>query len=251
MRPHPTPSGHRRVTGLTSRRGRRERGAALDVSGSAGRRPALCPAPTSARHGQGNGTAAGLRGPACLRALHTAHRKITAFNEGLAEDPELVNTEPCGGGWLFRIEVSNRAEDDELLTAEGIPGAPRGAGGITENTRTSRHRHGASAGRPESALDCGRRSMRWQVCRSGCALESLGDGAVAGVGDAFLRRGEIQRAADHFDVGGALGQSARQGPPCPGCLSEPGTTQASRLTSSAPARFVTRVTNRRYQDRRG
>jgi glycine cleavage system H protein len=32
--------------------------------------------------------------------------KITAVNEKLQDDPSLVNTDPFGEGWLFRIELS-------------------------------------------------------------------------------------------------------------------------------------------------
>src|SRR5437660_6315175 len=41
--------------------------------------------------------------------------EVTAVNEGLAERPGLVNTEPTGDGWLFKIKPADPAEVDELL----------------------------------------------------------------------------------------------------------------------------------------
>ncbi len=38
---------------------------------------------------------------------------------GLLEDnPELINSDPYGDGWLFRLEVSNISGWRDLLTAE-------------------------------------------------------------------------------------------------------------------------------------
>jgi glycine cleavage system H protein len=44
--------------------------------------------------------------------------EIVAANERLAEEPELVNTDPFGEGWLMRMQPGNAAELDELLDAE-------------------------------------------------------------------------------------------------------------------------------------
>ena len=44
--------------------------------------------------------------------------KVAAVNDALKDSPELVNSEPYGGGWMVEIEPSDRAEVDELLTAE-------------------------------------------------------------------------------------------------------------------------------------
>ena len=44
--------------------------------------------------------------------------EIVAVNESLEDAPELVNQDPYGDGWLFRIKLSNQAEWDELLTAD-------------------------------------------------------------------------------------------------------------------------------------
>lgn len=38
---------------------------------------------------------------------------VTAINERLADNPELLNRDPTGGGWLFKMQV-----DDPQLLAE-------------------------------------------------------------------------------------------------------------------------------------
>jgi glycine cleavage system H protein len=35
-------------------------------------------------------------------------------NEALAEEPELVNTDPYGAGWLFDVELDADSENDQL-----------------------------------------------------------------------------------------------------------------------------------------
>lgn len=44
--------------------------------------------------------------------------EILAVNESLEDSPELVNQDPYGDGWLFRVRVANQTEWDELLTAD-------------------------------------------------------------------------------------------------------------------------------------
>jgi glycine cleavage system H protein len=41
--------------------------------------------------------------------------EVTAVNEGLAEQPGLVNAEPTGNGWLFKMKLADPAEVDALL----------------------------------------------------------------------------------------------------------------------------------------
>ena len=45
--------------------------------------------------------------------------KVIEFNEELADAPEKVNTDPYGEGWIIKVEVTNAAEMDNLLDAEG------------------------------------------------------------------------------------------------------------------------------------
>lgn len=41
--------------------------------------------------------------------------EITAFNESLEEDPEKVNKDPYGDGWMVKLKYSETSELDELL----------------------------------------------------------------------------------------------------------------------------------------
>jgi glycine cleavage system H protein len=40
---------------------------------------------------------------------------VVARNEALTDEPELINTDPYGAGWLVEIELSETADTDELL----------------------------------------------------------------------------------------------------------------------------------------
>ena len=42
---------------------------------------------------------------------------VSAVNEALAEQPELVNQDPYGTGWMFELEVTDVSEVDALLDA--------------------------------------------------------------------------------------------------------------------------------------
>jgi glycine cleavage system H protein len=44
--------------------------------------------------------------------------KITEINTQLAEQPELINQQPYGNGWLFRVRPDNTAALDQLLDAK-------------------------------------------------------------------------------------------------------------------------------------
>ena len=54
---------------------------------------------------------------ACVIEL-TQIGKIIKINEDLEEAPSLVNSDPYGDGWLFRIDPSDPEELSELLDAE-------------------------------------------------------------------------------------------------------------------------------------
>ncbi len=43
---------------------------------------------------------------------------ITGVNELLQESPELLNADPYGEGWLFKLRPQNMADLDDLLEAE-------------------------------------------------------------------------------------------------------------------------------------
>jgi glycine cleavage system H protein len=44
--------------------------------------------------------------------------EITETNGGLAGDPSVVNADPEGKGWFFRLKVANAAEPNALLTKD-------------------------------------------------------------------------------------------------------------------------------------
>ncbi len=44
--------------------------------------------------------------------------EIIEFNDSLESDPEKVNSDPYGEGWMIKIKVSNVADFNELLSSE-------------------------------------------------------------------------------------------------------------------------------------
>lgn len=44
--------------------------------------------------------------------------KVVEFNSDLEDQPELLNTDPYGKGWIIKLEVAEDADTSELLTAE-------------------------------------------------------------------------------------------------------------------------------------
>ena len=43
--------------------------------------------------------------------------EVTEVNASLTDEPEKVNTDPYGDGWMLRVKLSNRGEVDSLLSA--------------------------------------------------------------------------------------------------------------------------------------
>jgi len=43
--------------------------------------------------------------------------EVVAANDSLGASPELVNSDPYGAGWLFKVKPSNPAELNQLLDA--------------------------------------------------------------------------------------------------------------------------------------
>ena len=41
--------------------------------------------------------------------------EIIEFNETLEDEPELVNTDPYGDGWMIKVKISDQAELDQLM----------------------------------------------------------------------------------------------------------------------------------------
>jgi len=44
--------------------------------------------------------------------------KVIEKNEKLDSNPDLINKDPYGEGWMIKIEITNESEYDELLTPE-------------------------------------------------------------------------------------------------------------------------------------
>ena len=44
--------------------------------------------------------------------------EIIEFNEALETDPELVNSDPYGEGWMIKIKSADKSELNDLLTEE-------------------------------------------------------------------------------------------------------------------------------------
>lgn len=44
--------------------------------------------------------------------------KVIEFNAALEDEPELVNSDPYGKGWIIKIELAEGADQSELLSAE-------------------------------------------------------------------------------------------------------------------------------------
>jgi glycine cleavage system H protein len=47
-----------------------------------------------------------------------ASGNVTAVNEALAADPSLVNTDPFGRGWVYKIELTDAAQINSLLSPQ-------------------------------------------------------------------------------------------------------------------------------------
>jgi glycine cleavage system H protein len=45
--------------------------------------------------------------------------EILEFNEGLESNPEAVNSDPYGEGWMIKVKMSNPSEAASLLDAAG------------------------------------------------------------------------------------------------------------------------------------
>jgi glycine cleavage system H protein len=51
--------------------------------------------------------------------IHSAlEGKVTQVNESLVDDPERVNEEPEGQGWLFKLQMNDESQLTSLMSAE-------------------------------------------------------------------------------------------------------------------------------------
>ncbi|MBW8362764.1 MAG: glycine cleavage system protein GcvH [Kaistella sp.] len=44
--------------------------------------------------------------------------KVSAFNTDLEDQPELLNTDPYGKGWIIKLEIAEDTDVSELLSSE-------------------------------------------------------------------------------------------------------------------------------------
>ena len=44
--------------------------------------------------------------------------EVSEFNEALEDEPELVNKDPYGEGWMIKVTISDMTQVDDLLDAE-------------------------------------------------------------------------------------------------------------------------------------
>jgi len=47
-----------------------------------------------------------------------ASGEITEVNEKLNDNPELINKDPFGNGWIAKIKISDKSELDSLMSAD-------------------------------------------------------------------------------------------------------------------------------------
>ena len=45
--------------------------------------------------------------------------EVTAVNGALSDTPEIINEDPYGEGWIFKMRLADAAEMDDLLDAAG------------------------------------------------------------------------------------------------------------------------------------
>ena len=44
--------------------------------------------------------------------------EVTAVNDAIEADPALVNRDPFGGGWLFKVQLADVSQTDALMSPE-------------------------------------------------------------------------------------------------------------------------------------
>jgi glycine cleavage system H protein len=44
--------------------------------------------------------------------------EITSFNEALEEEPELVNSDPYGAGWMIKMTITDESQIADLMDAD-------------------------------------------------------------------------------------------------------------------------------------
>ena len=44
--------------------------------------------------------------------------EVVEVNEGLEDDPSIVNSDPTGEGWFFKLKITNKSEVDMLMSED-------------------------------------------------------------------------------------------------------------------------------------
>lgn len=44
--------------------------------------------------------------------------EVLEFNENLEDNPELINSDPYGDGWIIKVSISDSSELEDLLSSE-------------------------------------------------------------------------------------------------------------------------------------
>jgi len=44
--------------------------------------------------------------------------EVLEFNENLEDNPELINSDPYGEGWIIKVSISDSSEVEDLLSSE-------------------------------------------------------------------------------------------------------------------------------------
>lgn len=52
-------------------------------------------------------------------AYAPASGEVLEINHALESQPELINQDPYGNGWLYRLKISDKAQIDALMNAQG------------------------------------------------------------------------------------------------------------------------------------
>lgn len=51
--------------------------------------------------------------------------EVVEVNEALRDEPALVNSDPLGAGWFFKVKVADPAELNDLMDAAGYAALPK------------------------------------------------------------------------------------------------------------------------------
>lgn len=69
-------------------------------------------------YGQGDACAVVESVKAASDAYAPVSGEVTEVNADLEDSPEMVNTDPYGDGWMFKIRMSDPSELDDMLSAD-------------------------------------------------------------------------------------------------------------------------------------